>query len=209
MEIIPAIIAKNIDEISKKISQVEPYVNWVQIDVADGVFAPNVTWNNPVELRALQTKVSLEIHLMIADSARHFDSWVNSGAKRIIVHVDSASPQEEIAAMAAKAKEQGVSLGIALSLEVSPEDVKKLVPLADVVLLLAVSPGFSGQEFNESVLEKIRYLKKEFANVKIEIDGGVNPEVAKKCVEAGADMLVSGSYIFNAANIEEAIDELK
>src|SRR3989338_9121633 len=99
MEIIPAIIAKNIDEISKKISQVEPYVNWVQIDVADGVFAPNVTWNNPVELRALQTKVSLEIHLMIADSARHFDSWVNSGAKRIIVHVDSASPQEEIAAM--------------------------------------------------------------------------------------------------------------
>src|SRR3989344_4742161 len=99
MEIIPAIIAKNIDEISKKISQVEPYVNWVQIDVADGVFAPNVTWNNPQELQNLQSKVSFETHLMITDPARHFDGWVNSGAKRIIVHVDSATPQEEIGAM--------------------------------------------------------------------------------------------------------------
>ena len=209
VEVIPAIIAKDIGEISQKISLVEPYTDWVQIDVSDGIFTPNVTWNNPRELRAIQSKVSLEMHLMIKNPAEHIDSWINFGAKRIIVHVDSQSRQEEITAMAKKVKENAVSFGIALSPEVLVEGVKNLVPSADVVLLLAVSPGFSGQEFDESILKKISDLRKMFPDVIIEIDGGVNPEVAKKCIEAGANILVSASYIFNASDIEQAIEKLK
>ena len=186
VQIIPAIIAKDINEISQKISLVEPYIDWVQIDVSDGIFTSNITWNNPQELRAIQSKISLEMHLMIENPTEHIDGWVNSGAKRIIVHVNSKSTQEETAAMAKKAKSGGVSFGIALSPEVLVEDVKNLVPLADVVLLLAVSPGFSGQEFNESVLQKISDLRKAFPNVIIEVDGGINPTTAKKCVAAGA-----------------------
>lgn len=209
MEIIPAIIGKDITEIARKIALVEPYVKWAQIDVSDGIFTPNTTWNSSEELHSIITEVSLELHLMIEDPAKHLDYWVISGAKRIIVHVNSASTHEEVAAMAKKAKSGGVAFGIALSPEVSVEDVKSLVPLADVVLLLAVSPGFSGQKFNESILRKARDLRKAFPNVIIEVDGGINPVTAKTCVEAGADILVSGSYIFESADIKEAIENLK
>jgi ribulose-phosphate 3-epimerase len=208
IKVIPAIIAKDIDEIAKKMSLVEPYVDWVQIDVSDGIFTSNVTWNRPEELKNIVSNISLEMHLMIANSAKDINGWIASGAKRIIVHVDDKSNQEEVAAMAKKAKDGGVSFGIALSPEVLVNDIKSLVPLADVVLLLAVNPGFSGQEFNESTLEKITDLRKIFPNVIIEIDGGINPETAKKCVAAGANILVSASYIFDSPNIKEAIDSL-
>ena len=217
IEIIPAIIAKDIDEISQKISLVEPYVNWVQIDVSDGIFTPNVTWNNPQELaprlrsgqKNILSNIFLEIHLMIKNPAEHIDSWIDSGAKRVIIHVDSGSNQEEVNAMAKKAKSKDVSFGIALNPEVLVKDIKNLIPIADVVLLLAVAPGFSGQEFNESILEKISHLRKMFPDVIIEIDGGINAAVAKKCVEAGANILVAASYIFGAPDIKEAIEVLK
>ena len=209
IEVIPAIIGKNITEIAQKILLVAPYVRWVQIDVSDGIFTPNTTWNRPEELKKITAEVSLELHLMVANPAEHMSDWIASGAKRIIVHVDSASNYDQINTMADMAKSKGVSLGIALSLEVQPETVKNLVPLADLVLLLAVSPGFSGQQFDESILEKIRYLRRIFPDVIIEIDGGITPPVAKKCVAAGANMLVSSSYIFGAPNIKEAIEELK
>ncbi len=209
MEIIPAIIAKDIDEISQKILLVKPYVNWVQIDVSDGIFTPNVTWNNPQELKHISSGVSLEMHLMISDPAQHIDGWINSGAKRIIVHVDAKTSYEEVEAMAKKAKNSNVAFGIALNPDVGIDDIKNVVPLADIVLLLAVSPGFSGQKFNESILEKIRDLRKMFSDVMIEIDGGVNPDIAKKCIEAGANILVSASYIFEAPDIGKAIESLK
>jgi len=207
-EIIPAIIGKDINEIAQKILLVKPYVKWVQIDVSDGIFTPNITWNNPEELNVISPGVLLEIHLMIASPAKYFNDWVASGAKRIIIHVNNQSHQEEVAAMAKKAKDKGVSFGIALTPEVLVKDIKNLVLVADVVLLLAVSPGFSGQKFDESILKKIGNLRKEFGNVIIEVDGGINPAVAKKCVAAGADILVSASYIFTSPNIKEAIENL-
>lgn len=209
MEIIPAIIAKNIDEISQKISQVAPYVNWVQIDVADGIFSPNITWNNPAELQNISPNTSLEVHLMITNPQNFIDEWINSGAKRIIVHMDENTLVENAEQMAKAVKGKGISFGIALNPAVAPESVKNSIPIADVVLLLAVSPGYSGQKFDESILEKIGYLKENFSNVIIEIDGGINLETAKKCINAGADMLVSGSYIFESENIPQAIENLK
>lgn len=208
-EIIPAIIGKDITEIAGKISQVEPFSKWAQIDVSDGIFTPNVTWNKPEELKSITFGVSLELHLMIVRPADHISAWIDSGAKRIVIHVDGRTGEEEVAAMAQQVKEKGISFGIALNPDVSVEAVEKLVPLADVVLLLAVSPGFSGQEFKDSILEKITHLRKEFPNAIIEIDGGINATTAKKCVEAGANILVSASYIFDSPNIKEAIQSLQ
>jgi len=208
LEIIPAIIAKNIDEISHKLKMVEPYCDWVQIDVSDGIFTKNTTWNNPAELKNINTKASLEAHLMISDTESHIAEWIDSGVKRILVPVDSTSDFQKILQMAEAVKSKGLQFVIALNPEVLIDEVKELIPLSDIVLLLAVNPGFSGQKFLPETIKKIRDLRKEFPDVKIEVDGGINKETAKECVKAGADILVSASYIFESKDIKRAIEDL-
>ncbi len=209
VQIIPAIIAKNIEELEEKIKIIEPYTDWVQIDVSDGIFTPNINWNNPEDLKKIKSNVALEIHLMISNPEDFMDEWIDSGAKRIIVHVSNKSDFEGVKIISEKVKSRGLQFGIGLSPEVSVVDVQNIIPLADVVLLLAVDPGFSGQQFQPVVLEKIKDLRKLFPDVKIEIDGGINEETADQCIKAGADILVSASYIFDSENIEKAIATLK
>lgn len=209
MEVIPAIIAKNFEELKEKIKKVEAFVSWVQIDVSDGIFTPNVTWNNPSDLKNLKSEVQLEIHLMINNPQKFIEGWTGSGVKKIIIHVDAKSDFEEIKSISKKIKNRGVQFGIALTPEVSVTDVENIIPIADVVLLLAVNPGFGGQEFQPKTLEKIKTLRELFPHATIEVDGGINLETTKQCVEVGADILVSGSFIFNSNNIEEAIQKLK
>lgn len=207
-EVIPAIITKDIQELKRKIALVEPYVKWVQIDVSDGVFAPNITWNNPLDLKSFAVSVLLEVHLMVADPDRQVDDWISSGARRIIFHIDQLE-REEVAKILKKAQSKGVDMGVALKPETDLGLIKSLASEVKLVLLLAVSPGFSGQRFNETVLEKIKILNRDCPDVIIEVDGGINLETGKKCLEAGADILVSGSYIFDSGNIKESIEELK
>ena len=93
--------------------------------------------------------------------------------------------------------------------DIALEAVDRLIALVDTVLLLAVDPGFSGQEFQPAILEKITDLRKKFPDVTIEVDGGINPKTAKQCIEVGADVLISASYIFDSPNLQEAIEALK
>lgn len=208
-KVIPAIIAKDLKELKEKILKVKPYTEWVQLDIMDGNFVPNTTWNNPKDLKAANFSVLFEAHLMIVQPEKYIDEWVNSGVKRIIIHIESVGEKSLINDISKKCRRKKVEFGVAINPE-TPEDIlDSIINKVDLILFLTVWPGFGGQKFLNKVLSKIRAFRKKYPYVKIEIDGGINPETGKKCIEAGADILVSGSYIFKSKNIKKAIETLK
>ena len=207
-EIIPAIIAKNFSELKEKIKQVEPYVKWVQLDIMDGRFVPNTTWNNPKDLAQESFKVSLEAHLMINEPEKYVKDWIDAGIKRMIFHIEAVS-LEVVQEIVAICREKKVQVGVAINPEtpINSFDLGRLQP--NLILILGVNPGFGGQEFKPEVVEKIRDLRETNPQLTIEVDGGMNPETAKMVIDAGANAIVAGSYIFGSKDIGEAITELK
>lgn len=217
VEIIPAILTNTRKDLENKIRLVEPYVNWVQIDVSDGTFTPNITWNNPAELKGERFSVALEAHLMVTNPIQEIPRWAVRGVKRVIVHREALSDTREVALAINKARDAGLQIGLALNPETPPEQVEEFVLDVDVILILAVAPGFGGQQFNPAVLNKVKVLRQKFPDANIEVDGGINLDTARACVEAGANILVVGSYIFGSTtdstktpqNVTKAIEELK
>jgi len=206
-EIIPSILVNTLDEVKEKIAHVENYVNWVQLDVADGDFAPSVSWGDPRELKYYDPGVFIEAHLMITKPEKVIDDWIKSGVKRIYYHWEATSVHEEIIG---KIKEAKLEAGVAL-LQDTPIDV--IAPVADTldaVLLFSGTLGFYGGQFNEDVmLPRIKALHERWPALTIEVDGGMNPDTAPKAVVAGAELIISGSYIWNSDNKQQAIEELR
>jgi len=206
IEIIPAIIPKNLQEIEEKIKLVEPYVNWVQLDVMDGEFVDNKTWNNPNDLKKIKTSLKLEAHLMINNPEEMIDDWINSGLKRIIIHYEATNKHKEIIE---KVKETRLEIGLAINPETSIEVIDEFIKDINLVLIMSVHPGFGGQDFLNESVDKIRQLRERYKNVNIEVDGGVNLETASNIIQAGANILISGSAIFKSNNIEQTIKQLR
>lgn len=207
--IIPAIIAENFDDLKEKISKVEGLVEWAQIDVMDGKFAPSVSWNSPLELQNIDTNLKIEIHLMVQNPEENIRDWISSGARRVIVHYESTS-QEEVEKVISNLKFAGMEAGVALRIETDVSKIENLISSLDVVQFMGIDKiGYYGQEFDSRVIEKIKNLRKNFSNVKIGIDGGVNLENAKALLEAGADNLIVGSMIFRSSNIADTIKKLQ
>jgi len=144
IEIIPAIIPKFFQEIEEKIKLVEPYVDWVQLDVMDGKFVNNSTWNNPNDLKSLNTNLNLEVHLMINNPEEAIDDWIESGVKRIIIHYESTDKHKEIIE---KVKRAGLEIGLAINPETSIEVIDEFYKDIDLVLIMSVNPGFGNQDF--------------------------------------------------------------
>lgn len=206
-EIIPAILAKDFDEVKEKIKLVEDYARWVQLDVADGDFAPNITWGDPRQLKYYDPGVLMEVHLMISKPESVIRDWVKSGVKRIYFHYEATSQHEEIISIIKKNK---LEAGIAILPDTPLDVVLPIIKLVDAVLIFSGSLGFYGGAFNEkTTLTKISALRKAEPDIIIEVDGGMNPETAKKVVEAGANAIVAGSYIFESKDAKKAIEELK
>ena len=206
IEIIPAIIAKSFKELKEKIEQVEQYVRWVQIDIMDGNFVANSTWNKPGDLKYYDPGVLLEAHLMISEPEKYVEQWIDAGIKRIIFHIEATvSPYDIIRICRAR----GVEAGVAISPDTPLGIVENVIKRADMVLILGVTPGFGGQEFKPEVLEKIKALREANPRLTIEVDGGMNLKTAKRVVSAGANIIVAGSFIYNSEDIEDAIEELR
>ncbi len=206
IEIIPAIIAKDFNELKEKIKKVEPYVDWAQLDVMDGKFVENITWNNPEELKKLETKVNLEAHLMIENPEKIIDQWIDSGVKRITFHYGSTDKHGEILD---KIKEKGLEAGIAINPGMPIEVIEDFVPKLDLILVMTVEPGRGGQELIPDTLAKVKRLQDIYPDKKIQVDGGVNLENARELIKTGADILAGGSVIFKSDSIEETINQLK
>ncbi len=200
MHVIPAVNETNFDDIKKKIGVVEKLCfeqrcdPWVHLDVTDGVFTPNLTWGNPEELALLKTSLKFEIHLMVEEPEKAVEWWLKAGAKGIVVHQEAVKDPAFILETCRKYGADAV-----LSIK-PPTPVENLVPYLGIfgaVQILAVSPGLAGQSFDERVLEKIKFLKKNYPDVIVEVDGGINDKTARLVKEAGADVVVSASYIFS------------
>lgn len=206
IEVIPTIIAKDFQELEEKIKKIEPHVKWAQLDIMDGKFVDNETWNNPNELKNLKTDLDLEVHLMIENPEEKIDDWISSGVKRIIIHYEST---KNIRDLIIKIRKVGLDVGIAINPETDIKVFNGLVNYIDLIMVMTVRPGRGGQKFLEESLTKIKGLRERYRDVKISVDGGINFETAPKVIQAGANMLSVGSVVFKSDNIEETIEKLK
>lgn len=204
-EIIPTILVKTFDEVKEKIRLVENFVDWVQLDIMDGVFVENTTWSNPEDLKNFKTKVKLEAHLMVKNPEKIIDSWLEV-VDRIIVHYESSEKIQEIIN---KVHKNGKQIGVALNPETSIEVAKPFLNDIDLVLLMSVQPGKGGQEFELEILEKIRNLRNIWPGGNIEVDGGVSDKNIKEIFNAGANLFCVGTYVYQSGDIKQVINKLK
>lgn len=204
--VIPVINETNFEEIKRKIKLIEPYCEWVQIDIADGVFTPNKTWQNSSELADLQTFLNIELHLMVLEPEKNIEEWLKvSAVKRVIVHLEGVKDFEKLKNLTDQYQKE---LGLAINPETSWEILKPYLEKINFVQILAVKPGLAGQKFNPQIIEKIKALKNYKNDVILEVDGGITPENAHLLKALGVDILNSSTYIFNSRDIKEAINSL-
>ena len=198
MEIIPAILAKSADEAERKLRLVEDVTDWIQLDVMDGHFVPNLTIG-PMVVKALRPHTSkpLDVHLMISPVDPFLEAFAEAGADIITVHPE-AGPHlhRTLQAIRKLGKRAGVSLNPATPAKMLDYVLEEV----DLVLVMSVNPGFGGQSFIESQLRKIEAIRTQIdkagLTVDLEVDGGIDRDNAKRVIEAGADVLVAGTATF-------------
>lgn len=206
VEIIPSINVRTFEEVQDRVKKVEPYVKWCHLDVTDGIFSKHLTWHDPRDLLNLETKLSVEVHLMVSEPEKILDQWLITPVKRAIVHLEAVKDLELIIR---KCHEVGIEIGLAINPETFWGRLEPWFGKADMYQVLAVHPGPSGQEVDwPEMLGKVRYMRERCPSCMIELDGGINPESAKKAIDAGANLFVAGAYIFGAQDIGEAIKKL-
>lgn len=185
--------------------------DWLHCDVMDGVFVPNISFGFPVmqALKGICTK-PLDAHFMIVKPERYIDTAAKSGVSVMTVHQEAVLHLNRVVN---QIHEAGMKAGVALNPATPVSTLEDIIEDVDVVLLMSVNPGFSGQKFIEGTINKVHRLVKlieeSHSNAIIEVDGGVNNETAPRLISAGANALVSGNYVFKNPNPEEVIKQLK
>ena len=205
-EIIPAILVHTKEEFERRIALVAPLVAMVQVDAMDGKFVPNTCWADPVVIGKMRLDVPFEVHLMIENPEEAVGAWVAAGAGRIIVHAEAIG-NVGLAVERIRAAER--EAGVAINPPTTVEAIADLLPLVTTVLVMGVTPGASGQAFQEVALSKIRELRRGWPDIRIEVDGGVKLGIVRKLAAAGADGIVAASAIFDAPDPIQAIEDLK
>ena len=185
--------------------------DWFHIDVMDGIFVPNISFGMPViEAIKKHAKKSMDVHLMIVNPDRYISTFKKIGADVLTVHYEACT---HLHRTLQAIKTEGMQAGVALNPHTSVSLLKDTIQHIDLVCLMSVNPGFGGQSFIENTYDKVRELKdiinNKGASTKIEIDGGVNAKNAPLLIEAGADVLVAGSFVFSSENPMETIAKLK
>ncbi|MEK7631024.1 MAG: hypothetical protein AAB417_03295 [Patescibacteria group bacterium] len=192
-EIVPAINVRTFAEVKERIRTAEKYARWVHIDVADGTWTPDTVWHDAKEFFGFTSPVSIEIHLMVTNPMAKMVEWLKTPMARLIFHIEEAEDPRRMIRMI---RDAGKEAGLAVAPPTAPD---LLLPYADDVQLfqiLAVSPGPSGQGFDQKTLEKIAFLRERAPHLPIEVDGGIKIGIAKTCAHAGASYLVAGSALF-------------
>lgn len=204
-EVIPGILEKDWSEIEKKLDKLKPFAKSVHIDIIDGIFADNKTFLDPEPFKKYEQDFLFELHMMVDDPIKYLKPWSECGFQRFIGHVEKMPDPVEFVA-------QGQLLGaVGLAIDGPTNlDVLKDMNLNDLdcLLVMTITAGFSGQEFNPDLLNKVREIKKNYGFLPIEVDGGVNAETILKAKEAGANRFVSTSHLFKSENIEEEYNKL-
>ncbi|MEO1768593.1 MULTISPECIES: ribulose-phosphate 3-epimerase [Enterococcus] len=212
MKIAPSILSADFARLGEEVKMVEAAgVDYIHIDVMDGNFVPNITFGPSVvaSLRPI-TKLPLDVHLMIDAPEKYIEDFAKAGSDIIMAHVEATPHIHRAVQMI---KQAGVKAGVVLNPGTPVESIKYVLPQIDQILVMTVNPGFGGQSFIEETVEKIAELdqlrKDNGYHYEIEVDGGIVPETAAKCREAGADVFVAGSYIYGSEDPEARIEALR
>lgn len=209
IKVAPSIISADFSCLAKEIRKAERAgADMLHIDVMDGHFVPNITIG-PVVIKYIRkvTRLPLDVHLMIKNPLKFIDGFARAGSNMITVHIETVH-SSQFTAHSTKLKKKGIKVGISLNPNTPLAKIKHVLKYVDFVLVMSVNPGFSGQAFIPEVLPKIRQLRSMFTG-DIAVDGGINDKTARQAVQAGANVLAAGSYVFNAADYRGAIRRLK
>lgn len=213
VKIAPSVLSADFTKLKEDIESIENiHADWIHYDVMDGHFVDNISFGYSIlnDLSKI-TDLFLDVHLMISDPLRYVDRFIDAHASLITFHYETMNNENEIRELIKHIKDKNVLVGISIKPSTPVESIKKYLDDVDLVLVMSVEPGFGGQSFIESSVEKIRELNqyKDYHHFLIEVDGGINDYTGKLCKDNGADVLVAGSYIFKAEDRKKAIDLLK
>ncbi|MFA9370435.1 MAG: ribulose-phosphate 3-epimerase [Labilibaculum antarcticum] len=208
----PSLLAADFTNLKTDIEMVNnSQADWFHLDIMDGVFVPNISYGLPiVEQIKKIAKKPLDVHLMIIDPDRYVEAFKKAGADILTVHYEACT---HLHRTIQNIHSHGMKAGVSLNPHTPVSVLEEIITDIDLVLLMSVNPGFGGQSFIENTYAKVEKLvqliKEKNASVTIEIDGGVNLETGKKLVEAGANALVAGSFVFGSDNPNQTISDLK
>jgi ribulose-phosphate 3-epimerase len=211
VKIAPSMLAADFANLEHDVQVVnQSLADWFHMDIMDGVFVPNISFGMPVlKAMANHTKKPLDVHLMIVDPDRYIQTFADLGAAVLTVHAEACT---HLHRTVEAIKATGMQAGVALNPHTSISVLEELIPYLDLICIMSVNPGFGGQQFIENTYDKVRRLR-ALINAKkektlIEIDGGVTSENAAALVQAGADVLVAGSFVFKSENPSQTIADL-
>lgn len=211
-KIAPSILSADFSKLGEEIKEVEQAgADYIHVDVMDGHFVPNITIG-PLIVDAIRpvTTLPLDVHLMIENPDQYIDQFADSGADIITVHYEACT---HLHRTIMHIKEKGVKAGLVINPATPVELIRPILPELDLLLFMTVNPGFGGQSFIPSVLDQIKqadqWRKDMQLDLEFEVDGGINTETAVWCKEAGIDVFVAGSFIFNKTDRHEAISQLR
>jgi ribulose-phosphate 3-epimerase len=210
--IAPSVLSADFANLQRDIEMINnSEADWFHIDIMDGVFVPNISFGMPVlEAITRHAKKTIDVHLMIVNPDQYIKTFAQLGATNLTVHIEACT---HLHRTLQAIKAEGMKAGIAVNPHTNVSLLEDVIKDVDVVCLMSVNPGFGGQSFIERTYDKVKQLKeiitRNGASTLIEIDGGVSDKNAKQLVEAGADVLVAGNYVFRAENPVSTIASLK
>jgi ribulose-phosphate 3-epimerase len=212
LKIAPSILSADFAHLAREVEAVETAgADWIHVDVMDGRFVPNITVG-PVVVRAVRkvTRLPIDVHLMIVEPERYVHDFADAGADILTVHVE---PSYHLARTLQLIRSLGKTAGVVLNPHTPPGAIEYVLERVDLVLVMSVNPGFSGQAFMPEVLPKLRAIRQMIdargLDIALEVDGGVAPGTAAKVVEAGARVLVAGSAVYGQRDYAAAIAALR
>ena len=204
-KIAPSILSADLNNVNDEIKQIEKFADLIHVDIMDGIFVPPTTIDAK-SVKKIKTKIPLDVHLMVHEpSNRCIKDFIDAGAYSITIHEEACrNPQYQINFI----KANGIKAAISIKPNTQLDKIKNYLDIVDMVLVMTVEPGWAGQKFIETAMDKVKELRKLKPNIDIEVDGGINAYTARTAFDAGANVFVAGSAIFGKTDRVAAIKEI-